>query len=45
MVYSVVSSDELRHVLAEVRRIDDHAFVNILKTDQFAGRFYHRPTD
>lgn len=45
MVYSVVSSDELRHVLAEVRRVDDHAFVNILKTDQLTGRFYHRPTD
>ncbi len=45
MVYSVVSSAEMRHVLGEVRRIDDHAFINIVKTDQLAGRFYHRPTD
>ena len=45
MVYSVVSSAEMRHVLGEVRRIDDHAFINIVKTDHLAGRFYHRPTD
>ena len=45
MVYSVVSSSEMRRVLGEVRRVDDHAFINIIKTDVFAGRFHHRPTD
>ena len=29
----------------EVRRVDEHAFINIIKTDVFAGRFHHRPTD
>ena len=37
MVYSVVSSSEMRRVLGEVRRVDDHAFINIIKTDVFAG--------
>lgn len=45
MVYSVVSSDEIRHVISEVKRADEKAFVNIVKTDQFSGRFYRRPTD
>ena len=45
MVYSVVSSSEMRRVLGEVRRVDEHAFINIIKTDVFAGRFHHRPTD
>ena len=45
MVYSVVSSSEMRRVLSEVRHVDEHAFINIIKTDVFAGRFHHRPTD
>ena len=31
--------------IGEVRRVDEHAFINIIKTDVFAGRFHHRPTD
>lgn len=45
MVYSVVSSDEIRHVIAGVKKADEHAFVNVIKTDQFTGRFYRKPTD
>ena len=45
MVYSVVSSEEIRPVLSKVKSIDEHAFINVLKTDQFQGRFYHKPTD
>ena len=41
----MVSSNEIRPVLREVREADAKAFVNVIKTDQFAGRFYHRPTD
>ena len=37
MVYSVVSSSEMRRVLGEVRRVDEHAFINIIKTDVFAA--------
>lgn len=44
MVYSVVSSEEIKKVLSEVRRIDPCAFVNVIKTEQVTGRFYLRPT-
>lgn len=43
MVYSVVSSEEIKKVLAAVRRQDPTAFVNVVKTDQLTGRFYLRP--
>ncbi len=45
MVYSVVSSDEVKRVMAEIREADPKAFINVVKTDQLNGRFYQRPTD
>lgn len=45
MVYSVVSSEEVKRVVHMVREVDPGAFVNVLKTDQLDGRFYQRPND
>lgn len=45
MVYSVVSSEEVKRVTMRVRETDPKAFINVIKTDQLAGRFYQRPTD
>lgn len=45
MIYSVVSSDEVKEVLKTVRNIDPQAFINVVKTDQLTGRFYKRPND
>lgn len=45
MVYSVVSSDEVKEVMTRIKRIDSTAFVNIIKTDQVDGRFYRKPND
>lgn len=45
MVYSVVSSAEVKHVVGLVMETDPHAFVNVVKTDQLSGRFYQKPTD
>lgn len=45
MVYSVVSSEEVKRVVHMVREVDPSAFVNVLKTDQLDGRFYQRPND
>lgn len=45
MVYSVVSSDEVKMVLKNVREADPHAFINSLQTDSVAGRFMVRPED
>ena len=42
LVYSVVSSDEVKMVVAKIRGIDENAFINIIKTDQVDGYFYHR---
>lgn len=45
MLYSVVGSDEIRKVVAKIREVDEHAFINIMKTEQITGRFYKRPND
>lgn len=45
MVYSVVASDEVRDVIKEVKKIDEEAFINIVRTDQVVGRFYQRPEE
>lgn len=45
MVYSVVSSDEVKEVMQKIHQVDEKAFINIIKTDQLNGRFYQRPTD
>lgn len=45
MVYSVVSSDELKKVVEDLKNIDSTAFVNVLKTEQVTGRFRMKPND
>lgn len=45
MVYSVVSSEEVKKVVHSVREVDPKAFINVIKTDQLDGRFYQRPND
>ena len=45
MIYSVISGDQVKRITKQVREIDPHAFINILKTDQVAGNFYQRPHD
>lgn len=44
MVYSVVASDEVKRVVREIHRTDSNAFINVLKTEQLAGKFYLKPT-
>lgn len=45
MVYSVVSSDEVKMVLKNVREVDPSAFINTLRTDHMTGRFIQRKED
>ena len=45
MIYSVVSSDEVKSITRAVREIDPHAFVNAMKTEHIAGNFYLKPRD
>lgn len=45
MVYSVVSSDEIRMVVAKIKQADPNAFINIVKSEEVMGNFYHRPNN
>ena len=45
MIYTVLSGDDIRRVVHEVRAVDPHAFINIQRTDSLTGRFYRRPQD
>ena len=45
MVYSVVSREEARTVVAAIRQVDPKAFINAVSTDQVTGRFYQKPKD
>lgn len=45
VVYSVVSSEESKRIIRAIKEIDPHAFVNVMKTEQVAGRFYQRPNE
>lgn len=45
IVYSVVSSAQSKSIIREVKKVDPHAFVNAIKTEQIAGRFYQKPNE
>lgn len=43
LVYSVVASDEVKRVVSKLKKVDENVFVNVVKTEQLAGKFYQRP--
>ncbi len=45
VIYSVVSSAEVKLVMSAVKEADPKAFINTMRTEQFSGRFYQKPTD
>ena len=45
VVYSVVSTSESQRVIAAIKKVDEHAFINAIKTEHLKGRFYHKPKD
>lgn len=45
VVYSVVSKEESKKVIAAVKEADSAAFVNAIRTEELAGRFYYRPNE
>lgn len=45
MLYSVVSSDEIRRLMPKIRQVDPHAFVNVAKSERIWGNFYKKPND
>ncbi|MBQ8306045.1 MAG: YitT family protein [Blautia sp.] len=45
IVYSVVSRDESKKIINAVQGIDPQAFINSIRTEQLAGRFYRTPKE
>jgi uncharacterized membrane-anchored protein YitT (DUF2179 family) len=45
MLYSVVAANEVVLLVSAIQKLDAHAFINVLKTEQLNGRFYQRPKD
>ena len=45
MIYSVVSSDEIRRVVSKIKEEDPGAFINIMKSEEVMGNFYRRPNN
>ena len=43
IVYMIVSSDEIKDVIAVVKQIDENSFVGVTAMQQVSGRFYMRP--
>jgi len=43
MIYSVISAHQGKKLLPLIRKIDQEAFINVLKTDQLNGKFYLPP--
>ena len=45
VVYSVVSSYECQKVISAIKKVDEKAFINAIKTEEIQGSFYHKPKD
>ena len=45
LVYSVVSSEESKKVIKEIRKADPKAFINCVRTEELSGWFYQKPND
>ena len=45
IVYSVVSRDECKKIIDAVQEVDPKAFINSIRTEQLAGRFYRTPKE
>ena len=45
MLYTFVSNEQLKAVMKLVHEIDEHAFVNVIKTQTLEGRFWQEPIE
>jgi uncharacterized membrane-anchored protein YitT (DUF2179 family) len=45
LLYSVVTASQVKVLIPVIKKIDENAFINVLKTDQLKGQFYQRPFD
>ena len=45
ILYSVVSSEELKEVLKAVKKVDPNSFINVIRTERVVGLFYQKPNE
>ena len=45
LIYSVINTEAKRQLIPLIRSIDSHAFINIVKPEELAGRFHDIPND
>lgn len=45
ILYSVISADEARRVVGQLKKVDNTAFINVVKSDHIRGNFYSPPKD
>lgn len=45
MIYSVINTDASRQLIPLIHSVDPHAFINVVKTEELAGRFHDIPND
>ncbi len=45
LIYSVVSSEQVKKLVSIIKDVDKDVFVNVIKTEQLDGNFYKRPND
>ena len=43
VVYSVINTSDKAKVVKEIRDVDEHAFIDVIKTEQIEGNFYIVP--
>ena len=45
VVYSVISTHESQRVISAIKKVDEKAFINSIKTERVRGHFYQKPKD
>jgi uncharacterized membrane-anchored protein YitT (DUF2179 family) len=45
MIYSVVTTSQVKNLINAIKEVDDKAFINVIKTKQISGNFYQQKRD
>ena len=45
MIYAVINTDARGQLIPLIHSVDPHAFINVVKTEELAGRFHDIPND
>jgi uncharacterized membrane-anchored protein YitT (DUF2179 family) len=45
LIYSVVTTSQVKKLIPALHKIDNEAFINVIKTEQLNGRFFQKPKD